>query len=212
MNSAMSGPARKVFLSYAREDTTAARRLYSDLISEGVDVWFDQEDLLPGTRWTNAIADAIKNASFFIAVLSKNSVTKRGYVQKELKLALEVLREFPDSDIFLIPVRLDNCHPATDEVASLQWVDLFDNWQVGISRLLTVLKPQSRGFTPLPSTASSLQAKKARVLFGRTVECPNCQGIGAPMSHSRNDEQTQWFMCYDCHIPFPMSWEWLMNL
>jgi hypothetical protein len=38
----------------------------------------------------------------FLALLSQNSVTKRGYVQKELSEALDILDEFPSSEIFII--------------------------------------------------------------------------------------------------------------
>jgi hypothetical protein len=42
-------------------------------------------------------------------LLSSNSGEKIGYVQKELKEALEVLDEFPQSKRWLIPVRIDDC-------------------------------------------------------------------------------------------------------
>jgi hypothetical protein len=40
--------------------------------------------------------------------VSKNSVDRRGYIQKELRLALEKYREKLVDDIFLIPVMLDD--------------------------------------------------------------------------------------------------------
>ena len=44
-----------------------------------------------------------------IACLSKNSISKRGYVQKELKEAISVLDEIPEDAIYIIPIRIDGC-------------------------------------------------------------------------------------------------------
>ena len=109
----------KVFLSYAREDEEQARRLFDDLRGTGISPWFDKASLLPGQRWKTSIKAAIRDCRFFIAVLSSNSINKRGYVQKELKDALEVLDEYPASAIFIIPARLDNCAPSDDRLGDL---------------------------------------------------------------------------------------------
>jgi hypothetical protein len=43
---------KRVFLSYAPEDIAGARRLYEALASiDDIDVWLDQDRLLPGMRW-----------------------------------------------------------------------------------------------------------------------------------------------------------------
>src|SRR5688500_13952942 len=84
----------KVFISYAREDTEVANRLYNDLKMAGLDPWLDTQSLLGVQNWKIAIKDAIKNSRYFIPLLSSNSVEKVGYVQKELKEALEVLQQF----------------------------------------------------------------------------------------------------------------------
>jgi hypothetical protein len=99
----------QIFLSYAQEDFESARRLFNDLKALGVNIWFDKESLLPGQNWRVAITGAIKRSRYFLAVLSGNSVTKKGYVQKEMKHALEVVDEYPETEIFLIPVRLNAC-------------------------------------------------------------------------------------------------------
>jgi len=37
----------------------------------------------------------IRNSSHFLALLSSNAITKRGFVQKEINIALEVIDEIP---------------------------------------------------------------------------------------------------------------------
>ena len=78
----------------------------------------------------------------FIACLSQNSVAKRGMIQKEVRIALEISEEQLDSDIFIIHVRLDACEvPAP--LRRYQWVDYFepnawerlvDGIQIGLRR------------------------------------------------------------------------------
>lgn len=135
-----------VFLSYAREDFAQAARLYDDLSSMGVEVWFDKKDLTPGERWKSAISRAIRNSSYFLAVLFKASVDKRGYVQRELKEALDVLAEVPEHQTFIIPVRVEECEPTNPELRELQFLDLFPSYNEGLRKLKSILArcaPQS---------------------------------------------------------------------
>jgi hypothetical protein len=129
-----------VFISYAREDSEAAQRLYETLKASGADPWLDTINLIPGQNWKSAIRDAIDKCRYFIAIFSNNSVEKRGFVQKELRIALELLEEFPENEIFIIPIRLDDCHPSYKLVRDLQWVDLFPNWTEGVSKILRAIE------------------------------------------------------------------------
>jgi hypothetical protein len=128
----------KVFISYAREDSAAATRLFHDLAVMGVDPWLDQERLLPGQRWEREIRAALQASDFVVLLLSKQQVLKRGYVQSEIRLALRVLDEVPDNRVFLLPVRLDDCQPANDRLSELHWLDLFPSWEEGLRKLRSV--------------------------------------------------------------------------
>lgn len=130
----------RVFISYAREDIEAARKLYVSLKQVGVLPWLDEKSLLAGERWNEAILSAIKSSQYFIAVLSHKSVSKRGYVQKELKKALDVLDEFPDHEIFLIPVRVEECVPTSYRLHELNWVDMFPDWDDGFQKILKTIQ------------------------------------------------------------------------
>ena len=126
----------QVFLSYAREDSDSAQRLFHDLRERGVVVWFDQDALCGGERWKDAISQAISNSRFFIALSSTRSASKKGYVQKEIREALEVLNEFPDGGVFVTPVRLDDCRPSQLILNDLNWVDLFPSWAEGVQKIV----------------------------------------------------------------------------
>lgn len=128
-----------VFLSYARENQDVAERLYMSLRDNEINVWMDIKCLKPGANWKREISQAIKNAKYYILLISKHSVNKRGFVQKEIREALNVLGEFPRDQIFIIPVRIDNTLPIDDELLELNWVDLFIDYHKGLEKILRSL-------------------------------------------------------------------------
>ncbi len=130
-----------VFISYAREDREIAQKLCNDLKSEGIEVWLDCEKILPGQNWKLLIKQTIKDSSYFLALLSLNSINKKGYVQKELKTALDMLDEFSSNEIFMIPIRLDDCEPVEEKLKDIHWIDLFESYKNALKELLRVLKP-----------------------------------------------------------------------
>ena len=127
-----------IFLSYSRRDVEAASSLYAKLKQAGHSVWFDKESLLPGQNWEYEIQKAIRDAKVVLICLSSSWVDQRGYVQKELKLSLETMKEVPEGQIHTIPVRLDDC-TLPRGLAKLQWVDIFE--PNGIDRLQRALQP-----------------------------------------------------------------------
>lgn len=125
-----------VFISYAREDAVAAERIADTISSSGLRAWFDTRHLRGGSRWKLKIATVIRKADFFVAVLSTRSVGKRGFVQHEIREALEVALSIPEPRIFIVPVRLDPCEPTHPAFQELHCIDFFPDWSVGIHRLI----------------------------------------------------------------------------
>jgi len=114
-----------VFLSYAREDRPRVEQVYDDLEAAGLDPWLDSRDIRPGQPWSSVIGEAIRSADFVLVFLSRHSISKRGYFQREIQSALEVLSSMPEGSTYLIPVRLDDS-PPPKLLAPLQFVDLFE--------------------------------------------------------------------------------------
>lgn len=114
-----------VFVSYAKEDRAAAATLYERLRKDGLRPWLDEHDLLPGLDWDRHIRRAIREARFFLVLVSSRSVTKRGYVNKEIAEALDVAEALPEGAVYVIPVRLEDV-PVPERLAKWQWIDLFD--------------------------------------------------------------------------------------
>ena len=102
----------------------------------------DKERIRAGEEWGLTISKAIEKSSYFIALLSKNSVGKRGFVQKELRKALDLLGEFPPDGIFVIPVRLDHSEPQHQQLSKLHRVDLFLSYDNGLARICEAMDLQ----------------------------------------------------------------------
>ena len=129
----------KIFISYAKEDLEIAEKIYRDLRKYDTMTWLDNKNLTPGQNWKSEIKAAINESDFFLALLSNNSVSKRGYVQKELKIALSVCDEFPSSKIFIIPVLVNDCKPVEKMIQDLHWAKLFPSYEEGFKQILKVL-------------------------------------------------------------------------
>jgi hypothetical protein len=128
-----------VFICYADEDIDKAKRLYKDLKNANLNPWLDKESLRAGEKRRIAIEHAIKKSRYFIPLLSSNSIQKRGFVQRELKEGLDVLKEFPESDIFIIPARLDDCEISNGELEEINYVDMFPSWDEGFEKILSAM-------------------------------------------------------------------------
>jgi hypothetical protein len=140
-----------VFLSYAHEDEDLARRLYNDLKQRNVDVWMDKESLVGGEEFDIAIRKAIESCRFFLLILSKVSVTKSGYVNKEIRKAIDVFNEFPEGKRFILPIRKNECESSYEQLRRLQWVDLFPEYEKGLERLLRSLGARQEVVVKFPS-------------------------------------------------------------
>jgi hypothetical protein len=116
----------KVFISYASDDRDKARKLHAQLSTLGADPWLDTENLLPGQDWKMEIAKALDETDLVLLCLSKHSVSREGYVQKEMRLALDRALEIPPGEIFLIPARFEDVE-LPYSLRGYQAVDLFED-------------------------------------------------------------------------------------
>lgn len=164
----------KIFISYARNDEKIARKLYKDLKQEGLKPWLDREDILPGQKWEIEIHKAIKESQYVIILISPNSINKKGFIQKEIKYSLDLLDQFPESQIFIIPVRIDDCKPTDEKLQELNWADLFPSYEEGFKKILkaigkeTTHKTQTKQINIIHDFIISIKStapKKKKVIF-----------------------------------------------
>ncbi len=128
-----------IFVCCASQDSEIGKRLYEDLKESGIRPWMESIDLLPGENVKTAIRIAMKESRYVLALLSENSLTEKGLAQRELRMALDIAGEFPHSEIYIIPVRLNECEPLDEELLKLKPADLFPDYQDGVNKILKTL-------------------------------------------------------------------------
>ncbi|MBV9766523.1 MAG: toll/interleukin-1 receptor domain-containing protein [Acidobacteriaceae bacterium] len=119
------------------------KKLYQDLQEAGLEPWMDKEKLLPGQNWPRAIERALELSDFFLGCFSRRSTLKRSHFQCELRLALDLAARSPLEDIFLVPVRLDDCDLPRHIAQKTQYVDLFPDWNQGVKKLIRMMRRQT---------------------------------------------------------------------
>ena len=78
-----------------------------------------------GENWDSKIQKAVHSSDAVIVCLSQSSITKTGYVQKEIKIALDAADMRPENTIFIIPLKLEECD-IPDRLKRWHWVELLD--------------------------------------------------------------------------------------
>lgn len=102
-------PRSSVFISYASENREAARLLRDALLAEGLDVWYDENELGGGDAWDQKIRRQIRECTFFMPVISAQTEARReGYFRREWRLAVDRSHDMADDAMFLIPVVIDS--------------------------------------------------------------------------------------------------------
>jgi molecular chaperone DnaK len=127
----------KIFLCHSSSDKPSVRALRRKLLEDDCQPWLDEEEILPGQDWDYEIRRAIRASDLVLVCLSRTSVNKVGYLQKEIRSVLDVADEQPEGTIFVIPARLEPCD-VPERLRRYHWVDLFED--TGYPRLLRAVR------------------------------------------------------------------------
>jgi TolB-like protein/tetratricopeptide (TPR) repeat protein len=125
----MSDATKAVFLSYASQDAEPARRICDALRAAGVEVWFDQNELVGGDAWDAKIRKQIAECALFVPIISANTNARgEGYFRIEWRLAAQRTHAMADDKTFLLPLVIDETRDADARVPiefkAVQWTRL----------------------------------------------------------------------------------------
>jgi tetratricopeptide (TPR) repeat protein len=120
---------RAVFLSYSSQDADAARQICEALRAAGVEVWFDQNELVGGDAWDRKIREQIQSCALFVPVISAATQSRReAYFRLEWKLADERTHLMAKGTPFILPVTIDGISDrdalVPDSFLAVQWTRL----------------------------------------------------------------------------------------
>jgi TolB-like protein len=159
----MSDLTPAVFLSYAREDAQAAKRIADALRGFGVEVWFDQSELRGGDQWDAKIRGQIKACALFVPIISQTTQARdEAYFRLEWKLADDRSHLMAPGKAFIVPVVIDATLEAgasvPDSFMRAQWTRLAGGepstaFIAQVQRLLEAKSATGRSTPPMATLA-----------------------------------------------------------
>ncbi|MBI4625970.1 MAG: TIR domain-containing protein [Verrucomicrobia bacterium] len=168
----MSDGTKAVFLSYASEDAESAKKICEALRAAGVEVWFDQNELVGGDAWDAKIRGQLCACALFIPVISRHTQARlEGYFRIEWKLAAQRTHAMAEAKPFLLPAVIDATHDAAahapSEFRAVQWTRLPGGktpptFCARVRRLLEVDAAQSSPFLTGSITAADYAERSGK--------------------------------------------------
>ena len=170
---------RAIFLSYASQDAETVRRICDALRAQGLEVWFDQNELVGGDAWDAKIRGQIGSCALFLPVISAATQARReGYFRIEWRLAAQRTHAMADGTPFLVPIVIDDTRdtealvPA--EFKGVQWTRLRGgetppSFCVRVEKLLTGAAEPAPAQVPRPPAAPTARPRAGRKWIGWAV-------------------------------------------
>ncbi|MDE6278172.1 MAG: toll/interleukin-1 receptor domain-containing protein [Muribaculaceae bacterium] len=96
-----------VFISYSRSDSAIAEYLYRFLSEQGLNVWYDRNNLLGGSKFMEEIENAIETTKVFVPIFTHNiqkEAMDAHVYRQEWKKALTIQESVGEGRTFIIPV------------------------------------------------------------------------------------------------------------
>jgi len=126
----------KLFVSYSRKDSVAARKLIEAFKSMGQEVWVDWEAIPPAVDWLEQIFRGIEEADAFIFMISPDSIASE-VCKVEIGRALQNNKR-------IIPIVLRDVNPkdTLEDIRKLNWTFIreTDNLEEGLAKVKTAIE------------------------------------------------------------------------
>jgi hypothetical protein len=126
--------ASHIFISHSSKDQKVARTICTSLENRGLTCWAYGRNIQPGQNFQEQIVRAIRAAKIMVLVFTANA-NSSNEIKKELAIASQ-------NNLVVIPVRIEDVIPNEAfayEFATRQWIDLFDDWESSIARLVELI-------------------------------------------------------------------------
>lgn len=153
--------SKRLFLSYAHEDSESAARIAEELLARGIRIWQDVDDIRLGKRIESEMEDGIANCEGIVHLLTPAAIASPA-VRREIELAIRRRRREPEFRVFAVARGIGEGHEEVGELTLAEfgenfardWLELLadDEEPVGHSeaavfarKVLRSLLPRSKG-------------------------------------------------------------------
>jgi hypothetical protein len=152
---------KPVFISYATSDRKEALAVCEAIERRGVTCWIACRDVQPGENYQEAIVKAIRGARAMVLVFSD-----RANNSDEIKKEMSLVSRF---HVPMLALRIEDVEPGDAfayELATRQWIDLFEDWDKSIDALVARVatleaSDHAEAADPTPAPAPRLAAARA---------------------------------------------------
>jgi hypothetical protein len=133
-----------VFISYSSNDREKVIRIVGELKSHHVQVWFDEDQILPGDDLIEKIREGISQCKKYIICLSPSFEKKppTSWVKAEFNMA--IMKEHHGQKNVIIPVRIKKGGRIPDDIGDKAYADLTTKkrWQKNFPKLIKALSAE----------------------------------------------------------------------
>lgn len=127
-----------IFLCHNSQDKYFVRKLKEDFKKDGINVWFDEDEMKVGDSLIEKISEGISRMEYLGAILSKNSV-ESVWVKKEIAIAMT--EEIKGQRVKVLPILFEDCN-IPPFLRDKIYADFRGVYIKGYKALLRVLAPE----------------------------------------------------------------------
>lgn len=128
-----------VFLSHSSKDKPLAKNIAEKIMNAGIEVWFDEWQILVGDSITQKIQKGLESANYVAVLLTKHSA-KSGWVEKEWQS--KIGEEAKNRNVVILPIKADDC-VIPILLRDKRYADCRTDFNLGINDLVLSIKTNS---------------------------------------------------------------------
>lgn len=122
---------KRVFISYPESEKETAKKLANLIRVNGYKVWLDEEQILPGEKWTDKIKNAIIDAEVFVTLL------KADYSNSDAVM-FELVYASTQKKLKVVPVLLDNMK-MPPQLNGFRFIDAYTDIDKGLKEVMRAI-------------------------------------------------------------------------
>ncbi|MBK8848399.1 MAG: toll/interleukin-1 receptor domain-containing protein [Bacteroidetes bacterium] len=106
----------EIFISYSWTDKSLAERMKNELMRNGVNVFFDDDELKTGEKYNDVIIEKLKTCAYFLVIISENAIADKSRYVYAKEWTTAILYEKLTSKSYIRPFIIDATKPTDPRI------------------------------------------------------------------------------------------------